>query len=304
MRVGLDDRSLAQARGAIALMVAICLAAGPTFADEASGIGGIGHIVPAGGILAVSAPAGDVLVSIAIRSGQQVKRGDLLATLDSDAARIELAQATQALSDATAAADARNAAQAYAVQLANQKAQYADQDLANYRALGAGARTEKDFSVYQAAAAEARFGLAIEQAKQQQIRADAEATVAGAEGRLELAKSRAASDEIRAPIAGTILNINHHVGERLTGDWLFQIADLSVIDVNCQIYEGDLLKIAPGKKATIKSAALAAPLSGKVQDISRLIDSQARLGTVVVQLDTTEPAARLINMEVDEVIER
>jgi HlyD family secretion protein len=304
MRIGTDSLSLALVRATALLAVVTCLATASRAADEASGIGGIGHKTPAGGVIFVTAPAGDTVLTVAVRAGQQVKRGDLLATLAGAATKIEASRATENLATAKAAAEAKVSAQTFAVQLATQQAQYAEQELANYRALGTQARTEKELDTYQAAAAEARINVAIQQWKQQEIRAEADREVSTAAERFDLAKLHLDSDELHAPIDGTILAVNYRPGQRAETDWFFQIADLSLIDVSCQVYEGDLLKVALGKRATIKNAAFSSPINGKVVEIGRLIDAQPRLGTVMIQLDAAEPAARLINMEVEVSIDR
>jgi multidrug resistance efflux pump len=82
------------------------------------------------------------------------------------------------------------------------------------------------------------------------------------------------------------------------------MGDLRTMYVNCQVFQGDILSLRTGMKATIRNAALARPLTGTVEEVSRIVDTRARLGDVRIKLDSVEPANHLVGMEVEVVIER
>ena len=52
-------------------------------------------------------------------------------------------------------------------------------------------------------------------------------------------------------------------------------------------------------RATIRAQALPSPLGGRVEEVGRTVDTQARLGEVRIRLDSTDPVSRLVGMQVD-----
>jgi multidrug resistance efflux pump len=86
------------------------------------------------------------------------------------------------------------------------------------------------------------------------------------------------------------------------GEPVIRMADLRSMDVTCQVYEADLLKIRPGMRATIKNNAFAKPLNGVVRTVGRMVEARAKLGEVRIRLDNPSPANRLVGMEVEVVI--
>ena len=171
----------------------------------------------------------------------------------------------------------------------------------SYKALGPRASSPAEAARLESAEAEARIGIQIEQAKLEAVRSEADKTVRAADKRLALAN---AAVEIRAPADGTILKIDRRPGQRLTADSALQMGDLRTMYVTCQVFQGDILSLRTGMKATIRNAALAQPLTGTVEEVSRIVDTRARLGDVRIRLDSVEPASRLVGMEVEVVIER
>jgi len=286
------------------ILVGLALAAGGAGARAQGEIGAIGRIAPAGGIVGVSGTPGSVVRAIHVRSGDQVKRGDLLLSLDDEPGKAELDLAALDLQTATKLAEERVAAQVAALRLAQQRLKRAERELATYRGLGRNAMAEREESRLEGLVEEARLGIEIEQAKQRLLRIEGEAAVRSAAKRLENAQSKGSSTEVRAPGDGTVLRVDRRVGERLGPEPAIQMADLRLMQVTCQVHEGDLLKLTPGMKTVIKSAALAQPLSGTVEQIGRLVDTRSRLGEVIIKLQNAEPASRLIGMEVEVVISR
>jgi hypothetical protein len=69
-----------------------------------------------------------------------------------------------------------------------------------------------------------------------------------------------------------------------------------------QVDEGDLLRLKPGMEATITAQSFSKPLHGRIEEIGRLIDTQARLGEVRIRLDSADPASRVVGMQVDVAI--
>jgi multidrug resistance efflux pump len=271
-------------------------------AAPAQNAGAIGQIVPAGGIVALNGPVGAVVSSVQVKPGDSVKAGDLLMTLQGDTLKAEQDLAAADLQGARKVSEAQVAAQNLAIELARQRLGEATREVENYREMGARAIAANELARLQAAQAQARVAMQIEQAKLESVRSETNKTIQTAAKRVTLANSAV---EIRAPSGGTILKVDRRPGQRLTPETpAIQMGDLSAIYVACQVFQGDLLALKPGMKATIRNATLARPLSGTIEEVSRLVETRSRLGEVRIKLDSVEPANRLIGMEVEVVIAR
>lgn len=127
---------------------------------------------------------------------------------------------------------------------------------------------------------------------------------------LEQAQARLKSSIVRAPADGQILKIRTRPGEVVRIPGVLTMGKLSTMWVLAEVYENDLPRIKEGQTATVRAAALAEPLSGRVTLVGRLISRQsvidvdptaatdARVAEVLVRLDRAEPAARMINLQV------
>ena len=263
--------------------------------------GAIGQIVPSGGIIALTGAPGAIVSAVRVRPGDAVKAGDLLLTLQSDNLAAEQDLAAADLQGAKKVAESQIAVQNVAVELAKQRLQEATRELESYRTLGPRASSANEAARLEAAQTQARLQIQIEQAKLESVRTETNKAVQTAAKRLALAN---AATEIRAPSEGTILKIDRRVGQRLAGDSAIQMGDLRAMYVTSQVFQGDLLTLKPGLKATIRNSTLATPLTGIVEEVGRLVDTRSRLGEVRIKLDSVEPANRLVGMEVEVVIAR
>jgi HlyD family secretion protein len=270
-------------------------------AHAAEGSGAIGQIVPAGGVISLTGTPGAFVSEVRVKAGDMVAAGDVLMTLSGEAVTAEKTVASAELDSARTVSAAQTAAQNFAVQVAQERLADATRQLASYRAVGAQSTSANELARLEGAENQARLSLQIEQARARSARAEGARLVAAAEQRLEVANAAA---EIRAPAGGTVLRVDLRAGQLLTGAPAIHMGDLSTMYVVAQVYEGDLLRVRPGMTATIRSATLGSPLTGTVEDVSRLVDTRARLGEVRIRLDMTEPASHLVGMEVEVVIAR
>jgi HlyD family secretion protein len=304
-RDGSDSEIASEMRNLVHSMrhcaVVAALALLPPGAEAAQNSGAIGQIVPRGGVIALSGEPGAIISSVWVKLGDPVKAGDLLMTLRGDAQKAEQDLARNDWQSAVKMKEAQVNTQKLAVELAQQHLQEATRQLAAYRSLGERSVSANEIARLEAAESQAKLSLQIEQTKQQSVATEADKTVQAASKRLALAN---AAMEIRAPSDGTVLKIDRRVGQRLTADSAVEMGDLSTMYVTCQVYEGDLLRLQPGMKATVKSATLSMPITGTVEEIGRMVDTHARLGEVRIRLDSVDPANRLIGMEVEVVIAR
>jgi len=172
----------------------------------------------------VKSKASGEIIEMNVQTGDDVKSGQLLASIDPRIPRNNLAQAQANLAVAEA-------------QLANAKAQLGRSDTL-YKAQAI-TQTEYD-------------GAKLDYA-------NANASVIRAQSDLENARDRMADTRLRAPLAGTIIAKNVELGTVISspttdvggGTVLFRMANLDTVQVRTQVDETDIGKVQPGLQATI-----------------------------------------------------
>ncbi len=132
---------------------------------------------------------------------------------------------------------------------------------------------------------------------------------------LARSQARLARSVLRAPINGRILQIVTYPGESLGQQPLLKMANTQHMYAIAEVYETDIGLIQVGQRAQVSSPALPRGLSGRVVHIGRTIGkngilsvdpaaaTDARVAEVKIQLDQSEVAARLLNLQVDVVID-
>lgn len=273
----------------------------PSGLQAAENSGAIGQIVPAGGIISLTGSPGGFVEKVHVAAGDSVLAGAILITVQSKALNAEHELATAELETARVISSAQIAAQNHVVEIARTRLQDAARELASYRAVGPQSTSANELARLEGGENQARLALQAEQARARTATAEGRRLVGVAERSLVIAQ---AAMEIRAPNDGTVLRVDRRAGQLLTGEPAVHMGDLTTMYVVSQVYEGDLLGLRPGMSATIENATLGAPLKGTIEDISRLIDTRARLGEVRIRLDNPVPANRLVGMEVEVVIAR
>ncbi len=190
---------------------------------------------------------------VPVQLGDQVKKGQVLATVDSP-------QLADAISDYQTA----QAALTYSVkELAREKGLYSH-----------GAAPQKAVQLAQLGETKARVQLRT---------AVREIHVLG--GSVQGAGALSPHVAIRSPISGTIVTQNIAAGEEVGHGSLFTVADLSRVWVLCSVYENDLDQVHLGDRAKIVLNAYPnVRLFGRVSNISRVLNSQTRTAQVRVVL--------------------
>jgi HlyD family secretion protein len=172
----------------------------------------------------VKSKASGEIIEMHVQTGDDVKNGQLLATIDPRIPRNNLAQAEANLAVAEA-------------QLANAKAQRARSDTL----FKAQAITETEYE---------NANLSY---------ANANAAVIRAKTDLENARDRMTDTRIRAPLGGTIIAKNVELGTVISspstdvggGTVLFKMANLDTVQVRTLVDETDIGKVQPGLQGTI-----------------------------------------------------
>ncbi|MEZ5459366.1 MAG: efflux RND transporter periplasmic adaptor subunit [Steroidobacteraceae bacterium] len=191
------------------------------------------------------------IAAVLVEAGDRVRRGQLLARLDTSVAQPQLRSIEAALAEARAAAD-----------LAAAEARRAEE----------------------VAASGALSAQEIERRRSAAVSAEAKVQVAAA----QLAESRArlARTEIRAPSDGIILTRDAEVGQLATpsSGALFRLGRGGAIEMRGVVAEQDLPALAPGQLASVRITGVERAFEGKVRLIGAVIDPQTRLGSVRIDL--------------------
>ncbi len=147
------------------------------------------------------------------------------------------------------------------------------------------------------------------------VRAQAKVQLNTLEKNLELAQTRTARAVLRAPAAGRILQILTYPGETFGPQPLLKMANMRQMYAIAEVYETDIGLVHAGQQATVSSPALPQALTGRIIHIGRTIGkndilsidpaaaTDARVVEVKIRLDQSEPAASLLNLQVDVVID-
>jgi cobalt-zinc-cadmium efflux system membrane fusion protein len=213
----------------------------------------------------VFSPLAGRVLSIAVRAGDTVKAGQVLATLSAP----ELGQAQS---------DARRAEQDYLL---------AQKNLARVEELhGAGVAPAKDLQASQADVARAAA---------ERERTSARLRLYGAAGNVDQ------RFDIRAPIAGLVVERNLNPGQELRPDapppgaGLFVLSDPAKLWFILDVGEAEIGRVTPGTEVQLGATALGTDrMTGRVAHVADVVDPQTR--TVKVR-GTVENANRRLKAE-------
>jgi HlyD family secretion protein len=103
---------------------------------------------------------------------------------------------------------------------------------------------------------------------------------------------RLARTEVKTPVSGIVSARKAKIGAIAngTGDPLFTIIRDGAVEMQADITESDLVKLAIGQKAKVTLADGKTKVDGKIRLISPMVDAQTRLGTVYISLSKPEKA--------------
>jgi HlyD family secretion protein len=238
--------------------------------------------------ISLGAAADGVVREVFVTDGEKVQKGALLAVIDCEDIRAEIAQAkAQAESERQARVrllrghrDEERKAAAQQTEAAKSVLAQAKEHLERVNRLGQGEisrdameQAEADFEVAQANFEKASQNEKLTDAEplpEEVARADAD--VAAAERNVEFMNQRLEKCDVRAPISGTVLKVMTRAGESYTTllpHPLFTIADDSVRRVRAEVDERDIGKVKLGQVSSITADAFPGQgFEGHVVEIS------------------------------------
>jgi HlyD family secretion protein len=285
-------------RGPCPFPVLLCaLAAAPLLAESpANAVAARGRIKPKDGILRIAGPSDFVAVvgKLNVDRGDSVQAGQVIAVMDTLPAREARVGRVQAQITAQEAAVVRARAELENARLERERRQQLSRD-------GVVAASERDSHDARLAVAEA----AVREAKAVQAALGAELRSAQAERNQSI---------VRAPVAGQVLEVHAHPGEKVGPEGILEMARTDVMYAIGEVYETDISRVKVGQKAVVRSPALGRELGGTVERLGLKVGKLESLGTdlaartdariveVEIRLDDPAAVAGLTNLEVEVLI--
>lgn len=197
------------------------------------------------------------ITEVRVNVGDRVQRGDVLAVLQADSLRAELAQAEAALAEAAAS---------------SQEAQ---------------AQAERARSLQQQG-----FFSAAQLSQALAAQASAVARVQSAHALVQLQNVRLSQTQVRAPDAGVISARQATVGSVVgAGTELFRLIRQGRIEWRAEVTAAEIGRIRVGAPVQIKAAS-GQQLQGKVRMVAPSVDAQTRNALVYVDLPAQTGSAR------------
>lgn len=235
-------------------------------------IAALGRVEPLDGVVKLSVPASlanDPVARILVEEGAQVRKGQLLAVLESaDSLQRSVEQAQAAI----AVAQRKLVAQDAVIEKNRAQLQQAEVELRRYDQLFRdGAASAETLDRRRTLVSTSQASLDEAQAERQTLRAEVE------QRRADLARngSELAKASILAPFSGTVFKIYARPGDKVGDDGILDIGDSSRMGVIAEVYQTDRPGIALGQKATISADGFQGKqLQGQVVEIARQVSRQ------------------------------
>jgi len=246
----------------------------------------------------VKAKVSGSVIELKVREGDVVKKGDLMALIDSPALKFQLARGKAdqwAASQGAAATSPQVAALLAQAQMTEASLKNARQERERLRTLvasGAGTQADLDRSNNNVAMLEAQ--LESQRAQAQSLKIELSAKSTGSNAAVSELAARLADTEVRAPIDGVVLGRMVEPGELvpLNGP-LFKLGDVQKLVLECAVDESDIGRISVGKKAAVSLYAFPKKVfHGEVFEVLPDADRVKKSFLVKVRLSDAPPNMR------------
>ena len=299
MAMGVTQKRTRDDTGSVRWVALVMSCVCVTSAQGADDIGALGRLTPRDDVLYLAGTPGAVVQEVLVRPDDVVERGATLMVFSNHElleAELELAQIEH--EQAKKNGVLQLLLQKLALEAGKLNLERAKEQLKNYEALGANAIVDKELISRRYQVDDAAIKVRVEETRLQQLRQQIEILQRQTKARLRVAESNLQDSILTSPVDGTILQVHTQAGE-LVSDHALVMADTSTMYVSCEVYEGDILRIKPGMSATVNSSALPDELTGVVERVGKLVNTETKLAEVLVRLDGSDIARDLIGMEVN-----
>ncbi len=252
----------------------------------------------------IKAKTSGSLADIFVKEGDRIKKGDLIARIDSPQLSFELKRGKVDLSAASAQGGAS------APQLEALKAQalaigadlsMARQDLGRIeKLLSSGAVAQAELDRARARVVQLEATLQANESQQKALRIDLSANTARQAAQVKTLESRLADTEVRAPMDGVILSRTAELGEVvMINQTLFKVGDVGRLILEVSVDEADIARVvepAEGKAGSKVAVSLYAfpktVFAGSVFEILPDANRDRKAFLVKVRLDAPPPGLR------------
>ncbi len=204
----------------------------------------------------VKAKVSGSIADLKAREGDPVKKGDLLAVIDSPTLKFELAKGKSELWAASSQLGTKGpqlqalAAQARATQVQLDAAKE-DRDRVK-KLVDAGTATQVELDKIETNVAALEAQLAAQTASKRSLEIELGAKASGAGAAVDSLSARLADTEVRSPLDGVVLGRAVEPGEVvMLNQPLFRVGDVSNLVIECHVDEADVGKVTVGAKTAV-----------------------------------------------------
>lgn len=212
--------------------------------------------------------------------GDMVTEGQVLAVLSKTTLELQKSQFAASLASARATI-AQAEAQMLEARTAADEAQRISERTATLRKQGSASQAAADTANANAISATARVTVATQslEAARAQV-----ALVQAQTANIDLQLSRT---EVKAPVSGEITARNAVVGSvaSATGDPMFRLVRDGALEMDADVAEADMMRVAAGQKVLMSLVGGGAPLTGTIRLVEPTIDAVTRLGRARITVD-------------------
>lgn len=226
---------------------------------------------------------GQPLEALAADVGDVVTEGQVLAVLSRSSLELQRSEAVASLAAASAAI-AQAEAQLVETEASAAEAQRVADRTKLLKEQGSAPQAQADTATANAVSAAARVQVA------RQALESSRAQLALAEARLENVDLQLSRTEVKAPVAGKVIARNAKLGAIATaaGQPMFVIIRDGALELRADVAEADILRLAEGQPASLRTAGVGTPLEGNVHLVEPTIDIQSRLGRARISVADPE----------------
>ncbi|WDT78614.1 MAG: efflux RND transporter periplasmic adaptor subunit [Candidatus Manganitrophus sp.] len=215
-----------------------------------------------------------VVTEVRKNLGENVKKGEVIATLDSR----ELAEAKTEYIESVHRLEFAQAAFVREESLWKKKISPEQDYLASRHAL-------EEAEIARQSSEQKLLALGLSHADLMSLAIEPEGAVVEREVRAPFVSKALTRYEVKSPLDGMIIEKRISTGEAVKGDAeLFVIADLSIVWGEMTIYPKDLRAVRMGQKVTVRSKELELETTGKVSFIGSLVGEQTRTASAHVDI--------------------